>query len=393
MFKTRFALAAALLWIAGPISSAYGQPARAGVEVLRLTEGDLERTAHRLRISPERLQQARQALEEATDLAQEIEVQQLRRGGRVSSLWVRIHRLEAPDRLEALITKRSGEVSGLEEASQYQALTQWALQTASAMASLHPSRALQAVQAWPAPPRWLGEQASQLHEQLQSGLQRDEFPADFSIDPVNALRGLLGQASGWNRFSSQFNRIRRSQSREEANRLIDAMLTELAEKPATTQSLWQYSSLVQQANTVPHDRTEQLHDSLIAAFQHSSEKSSQVPTFIYEAEGQTVELNQGEHYFLQTLRSFYLQPEAILKLVNSWPDLKEKIDRIGGLDRAVSAGPTRIHNPANPEAESRPIRDRSTTRDLIQELKFEALSRPGWVNRRLDSLSEDGADP
>lgn len=387
MTGIRLAVALAMLWSGQATSAVFGQN-RPSVEVKRLTDDDLQRTAHRLRISVERLRQARQALEAATELSDELEVEHLGAAGPIPGLWVRLRRQEAPDRLEAIIALRSRQVSELQQSEHYRAVTQWVLQVASELAPLHPPRALQAVQSWPAPPLRLGEKASQLFEELQTGLESEEFRYDFSIDPAGAVRSLMGPSSGWSRFYSRLNYLRNSDDREEANRLIDGMLSEIAAQPLGSRSYRQYASLIQQTSSLQHDRTSQLQEALISAVQQGSQNGAEGQTFVFEAEGQKVELKQEEFQFLQTLKQLHQQPETMLMMVDSWPSLREKLDQLGGLDRAMQARPTKYFRSGNAQAQPYPGRNFSEAQKLIAELKFEAFARPWKVHQRLDQMAK-----
>lgn len=392
MTAIRWSIALALLWSIQTTCSAFGQQGRRAVEVMRLTDDDLRRTAHQLRVSEQRLRDARQALQEATDLLQEVEVNKLGVGASLPNLWVRIHRQQSPDRLAAMIAAHSKKVSELQNVTQYQILTQWALQTASQLAPVHPTRALQAIQSWPAPPRWLGEQAVEEFEKLQAGLERQGFSDDFAVDPAGSLRGLMNHSSALNRFQLNLSRMRRSGDREEANRMIDEVLAEFGNQPANARSYWQYTNLIQQSRFFPHDRTSQLHQGLISALQQGEPEGAESQTYLFEAGGQEVELQQQEFRFLQSLKQFHRQPETILKLVDSWPSMGEKIDQLGGLDRAMQALPSKIRRAGNPKAEIYAGRNRAAVNDWVEELKFEAFSRPWKVNRRLDELVAQQGD-
>lgn len=380
-----------LLWFAGIPVALFAQPTEPKVVVERLDSSDLERTAHRLRISVEQLQQARQVLDEATELLAKAELQDLAKGGQIAAFWGKIHRRQAIDRLEGLIMQRSRQVPGLEDPSGYDVLTKWAIQTASRLASLHPSRALQAVEAWPPPPRHLGERAADLYEQIHSKLAGDGFPSRYDKDPPGTLGRLLNSSSPVGRIYSELIEVRRSQDRQEANRVIDEFVAEMGKMDAQRGTLLQLSNMIQRTGELPHDRTEELSEALVSAYQRYGDSQAEGLSYLFEANGQQVELGPGEYQFLHDLRRFAGQPEMTLRMADSWPGLREKIDLMGGLDRAISARPAHLRRPADSGNPS-PQQNADKAMELLQELRYEALEHPGWVRRRLDQTAQQSQD-
>lgn len=391
MCLTRWSAAACLCCTA--ITGALpAQPRQPRVVVKRLQDSDLERTAHALRVSVERVQQARQVLDEATRLLEKAAPHQLSEGSAIPHLWLRLNRSQAVDRLEGLILHQSRRVSDLEDFPQYAALTKWMLQAAGQMAMLHPSRALQAVEGWPAPPDRLGESAQELYEEVHSRLAADDFPSRYSRNPPAALSMLLENSSPYSRILSGLNEAVKSRDRRAVNRLIDEFLGRISTEKSDTRMLYQLGGLLRRSRTLPHDREDELTQAMVSAYQRFSESRRQQETYIYEMEGQTVELDAGEQQFLRDLRRFAWQPEMTLRLADSWPALHEKIDRLGGLDRAMSSRLTRVDKRGEDGSISSVEVRNIGPDDLFQELLFEAAARPGWVRRRLDEFAQQQED-
>ncbi len=60
--------------------------------VVNSNDKELRRSAHRMRITPERLRQARRALEEATGIVGRMDPVPVPQLGQLSSLWPQVHR-------------------------------------------------------------------------------------------------------------------------------------------------------------------------------------------------------------------------------------------------------------------------------------------------------------
>ena len=87
------------------------------VEVLK--PQDLKRTAHRLRISVERLANARAALREATDLALRLDPPVLSDYGSLARLWNQLDRKSARERIGLMVAQLSRNAQAAEDSDTF----------------------------------------------------------------------------------------------------------------------------------------------------------------------------------------------------------------------------------------------------------------------------------
>lgn len=366
------------------------QGSEARVAVIRDGDRDLERTAFRLRIPVGQLQQARRALLEATQILQEIDVDQIQAGRALPHLWLRLDRRQAVQSLEALLNKRSAEVSRSESGAEYEKLLRWAVELASEIAELDPSRARRLLETWPPPQEWLGDSAAELFDKLHDELASDDFSQRFSRDARQALANLFRSKHSSSRYRDDLSRIRRTQDREEANHLVDGIVSQLGQvKDPRQVQIW--TSLARLAASLPHDRySELLRAALLASTRIDSASASQQST-IYQVDGKEVALDLREYRILQTLQGFVAaQPEALLNVLEDWPDAKEVVSRLGGLDRSLRARAVAVHRAGEEPRDYRDSRRaREESAELFQQLKANAFSRPWWVRQRLKAMGSD----
>ena len=97
---------------------------------------ELKRAAHRLRVTPERLQNMRVALREATEVARRIDPATSVMIGPIAHGWVQFNRPEAKPNLEELYRDLRMAAGNGEDARGYQSATQGAQAPASAYAQI-----------------------------------------------------------------------------------------------------------------------------------------------------------------------------------------------------------------------------------------------------------------
>jgi len=117
---------------------------------------ELRRTAHQLRISPDHLKNAREALKQATDLA--------RRGSdmnvvpQLAQHWIRIDKSRAPGALEELYGYLSANAREAGTTAIYQRCIASAQSLLRSLATLDTDRTVALWRNWPDPPASLGEE-------------------------------------------------------------------------------------------------------------------------------------------------------------------------------------------------------------------------------------------
>src|SRR5437867_11517901 len=92
--------------------------------VVSSNDKELRRSAHRLRIAPERLRQARRALEEATGIVGSMNPMPGAQLDQLGSLWPQIHHTAARQRLEQLSTELRRAAADAPDAAAYRQQSQ-----------------------------------------------------------------------------------------------------------------------------------------------------------------------------------------------------------------------------------------------------------------------------
>ncbi len=372
-------LASAFLLLCSPTSGMVQETGRK-VTVKVSQDLDLKRPAYVFRVSVEQIENARLALEEATDLLEGLDHLQIKLAAQVPSLWVQIHRRQAPQRLQNLVAIVSKSVPQLEKGLEYEQLSRFAIRVAAETARIDPDRALKILRDWPGPPDWLGDEADSLFEKLTTGLGDERFQSRFMTEPSSAIRNLLN-TSLTRHYSSLYSR---RHDRDRNDRLLDEIAAEFREGPVDSSRLAQFSHLVRVAGYAQTDRMPELFFTLEAALDRADLGGG--TAFRYESDQGSVELTETEHRLLGVLRTMRGQPQALLDLLDSRPRLRGKLDELGGIDGALRARPgnragrNEVRHHRDPMAVDVP--------QIVAALRAAAVSRPWRVRQQLRKIGE-----
>ena len=153
---------------------------------------ELKRAAHRLRVTPERLQNMRVALREATEVARRIDPATAPMIGPIAHSWVQINRPEAKPNLEELYRELRMAAGNAEDARGYQSATQGAQALASAYSQIDFDRAQELIRTWPSPPSKAGEAGEAARREMESRFRQQALNTLSMRDPERAA-ALLAQ--------------------------------------------------------------------------------------------------------------------------------------------------------------------------------------------------------
>ena len=160
--------------LCGILLAALVLPAQeAKVVVVNSESKDLKRTAYRMRISVERLKNARQALQEATDLAKRIRPLQSTSFRQLGNPWVMLHRTRAKSSIKELVSVLRIAALDAREPREYTDATTSAGQLLVALCQLDSDDALQTAKKWPEPSKSLGDAAQKCESEMESQFRRD----------------------------------------------------------------------------------------------------------------------------------------------------------------------------------------------------------------------------
>ncbi|MEJ2109192.1 MAG: hypothetical protein P8Z37_04610, partial [Acidobacteriota bacterium] len=191
---------------------------------------ELKRMAHRLRIPTEQLENARSALQEATDLAGTMDPFPASKINMIISEWKSLH----PSKVESaseyfILALQLQALEAVDEASYSQANSH-ATSILRTLASINYKKAKEILMAWPYPPESFGEAAMQSYDRMQTSVMQSIMEQMAKEDPV----ALKAQSINYEQSSpSELVSIARNListgERDKARELIDRAIEGLAE--------------------------------------------------------------------------------------------------------------------------------------------------------------------
>ncbi len=300
---------------------------------------ELKRTAHQLRISAEHLKNAREALQQATDLA--------RRSPDSSSLsqlaqnWIRLDKSKAPAALEDLYSWLRAAARDAADAPSYQRSTSTAQMLLRSYASLDSERAVGLWQQWPDPPVSLSE-ALKKNQSESAALFAKQLAGQgtgpgLSIGPnVTSLRDAAakGDYSSTARLAAQ---MAQTGDKAEALKLVDQAILDFRQREPDQRALSSYHSFVNQLPNVDPDRYLLALSTLLPVLDRQGKPNTGGTVSVGE---QTIQVTASEAIVIDMCRNLMGRPDLAMRTLNSVPGLKAKLDRIGGID-SISGGPMR----------------------------------------------------
>ena len=297
---------------------------------------ELRRTAHQLRISPDHLKNAREALKQATDLA--------RRGSdmnvvsQLAQHWIRIDKSRAPGALEELYGYLSANAREAGTTAIYQRCIASAQSLLRSLATLDTDRTVALWRNWPDPPASLGDEFRRAQLQAQSvflNQLKGDSPitgppmTDLSSLRQSAARGSYGAAA---QLASQLLQVN---EKGEAIKAIDDAIADFRQRQADPRVLSQYLSFVRQLPGLDTDRYLQAVNALIPALDKQTGPNAGGTIKIGD---QSVHLTASEAAVIELCRNMMGRPELAMRTLNMAPGLKSKLDRIGGIDSISPIG-------------------------------------------------------
>jgi hypothetical protein len=303
---------------------------------------ELKRTAYQLRISVDRLRNAREALKQATDIARRSSdpssVSQL------SQLWMRIDRAQAPGAMEDLYSWMATAARGAEDDAAYQRLTSSAQSLLRSLVSIDAPRASELWQRWPDPPTPFGDALRKRQEEVN-----DRFAKQLAGQaPVGASPDLSSfrEAAARGDFSSAgilISQLNQTGDRAEALRIADQGIQAFKRADPTGPVLSGYVNFVRQLSSVDPDRYMTAFGTMVSSLDRQANPKSGGTISIGD---QTIQVTGSEAAAIDMCRSLMGRPDLAMKTLNSMPGLKAKLDLLGGIDNVVGiprGGPASVN--------------------------------------------------
>ncbi len=293
------------------------------------TTKEMRRTAHQLRISVDRLINAREALKQATELARTNS--DTMAFSQIAQDWTRLDRTRAPGALEDLYSWVRVAAQDAKDVQTYQRCKQSAQALLRTLASLDADRAVNLWQMWPDPPSSLGEvfrktssQADALFaKQLTSQGAGPGMGPDTTMLAQAAARGDYGSTG---RIAVQMTQ---SGERNEAVKLVDQAIADFKQGNADPRSVSSYLTLVRQLPNVDPDRYLTAMNALMPSLERQQSPGSGGTITVGS---QTLQITASEAAVIDMCRGLSGRPDLAMKTLNMAPGLKSKLDRVGGID-------------------------------------------------------------
>jgi hypothetical protein len=394
------------------VPSSYGQETNTQLSVIKVEmvkSKDLRRTAHRLHITIEQLTNARTALKEATDLALRQDPPAPNDYSTLARLWVQMNRQESLAMIASLIEQLCKQAQAADDLNAYRKYTTPALQLLYMLFDLDIEKAKQIADLWPAPATKLGDAAQQVLTQFQSDFStRLMSQGSYALADQSYEQYLQPEKSASLPFAPRVNvasALISANQKEKARALLDQAVADLAKRPPDPSKNGDTETFLRGlVNLYP--------EKFIDAFDNykevlSRQDTSANPGIIYQVGDEKILLDPSESALLNMIRGIYGRPELALKLLESNPGLRAKLNQLGGLDNffnrsMLSGTPMPISYPANaqppvivtnPPGASSDGRQNSAVPekpinlpDLLQSLRGKAALNPEMVRRKLAEI-------
>ncbi len=311
------------------VAFSLGQASR--VVVTRAGDDELRRTAYRLRVCPEQLQNARQALAEARALAPEVAGDVWL--GDLGQLLNRFDREQAPALLAELLGQLSDQAGKAEDSRSYQQITSSAQMLLNLLREKNPDAAAEIVRTWPE--ARVEEPGRPFAEQVRKSLANEQFNALSYSDPVEAL-GRLPEYEGdrldLQARSNLLQQLVSAGAEEEAGRLLDDSVAQSLEKGLDPNAGYSFGQLFSTAAWALPDRLPNMMSQLEAVLGSLPEQASRD---VYVG-AKKVSISARENLVLSIAQSLGNRPDTVSRLLNLAPGLRQKLEPLGGIDAALS---------------------------------------------------------
>ncbi len=297
---------------------------------------ELKRAAHQLRISVDHLKNARDALNQATDIAKRSSDATVL--SQLSQEWTRLDKSKAPSAIEDLYSWQSTAARDAADAQSYQRSASAAEALLRSLASIDSDRAVSLWQLWPDPPSSLGEDFRKRQNEV-SALFAKQLAGTGSSPGMNMGPELTmlkdaaahGDYSSAARLATQLNQ---TGDRAEALKLVDQAIADFKQREPDQGALAAYRTLVTQLPSIDPDRYLMALNSMVLTLDRQGKPDTGGTVTIGD---QTIQVTGAEALVIDMCRRLNGRPDLTMKTLNTIPGLKSRLDRLGGID-IIAAG-------------------------------------------------------
>jgi hypothetical protein len=358
---------------------------------------ELKRTAHRLRIPADQLKNARAVLREATELARKLDSAPAQAYPQLGEAWIQLNRSQAAATIDVLYSHLRTAAAKSQDLQTYQQRTSSAQALLSAMAEMDSDHALQLVRQWPAPPSDLGNEGANLRNRLESEFQSQLAQRMIYQDPAAALKLMPAlDPAGAPNYSMRGQvalQLMRTGQKDQALKIVDQVIADFQQRAPDQRNLQEYAGFVQNLAMVDPDRFVSAFSALAPAL--AGELSGPGFTMTIQSGDQSALLTPSEAIILNIFRGFQGRPQLAMKTLDGLPELKAKLDLVGGIDNFLNpgAGPGPMHisygSPQNrmPSPPPSAGAEKDPLSSLYAELRGKSKKDPELVRSKLNDAA------
>jgi len=359
---------------------------------------EVKSTAHRLHIPEERLKNARSVLRKATDLAGTLDPIPTDALSQIAEAWVQLDRDRAPGAIETLYAQLGATAARASDSQNYQTATLAAQGLLNPLADMDYEKALELIRQWPAPPGPPGDGAD----------HRDELKAQFQnqlaqhltyVDPGSALHLLpaidASKAPDYSLRGQIALQLARSGDTAQADRIASQVIADFRQRTPDAQNVAEYSNFLLSLSMLDSNLFRGAFAFLPPLL--TDQTLGAASPLMVQIGDRSIALSPAEFSVLNVFRGLQGRPELAMNTLDALPDLKAKLESIGGLDNFLN--PNYAAGPAGPDAApegsagtdgSRQASRRTDTVDsLFAELRGKFRKTPGKVRARLSEIASD----
>jgi len=363
---------------------------------------ELKRTAHRLRISTDQLKKTRAVLQEATELARKLDPAPVNSYPQLGEAWIQLNRTQAVATIDSLYSGLRAAAAKSPDLQSYQQGSFSAQALMSALAELDSEHALQLLRQWPDPPAALGEDAVNFRNQIASQSQIQMTQRMIYRDPNAALK-LMPElsASGTPGYSIRGQlalQLMRTGQKDQAVKIADQVIADFQQRTPDQRSAQEYASFLQSYGMVDPDRFVDALGALLPVL------GKQLPGADYamtlRSGDQSAMFTSSESMILNMFRGFQGRPQLAMKTLDSFPDLKAKLDSVGGIDNFLNSGGSSgslnitYGNPSGMGKNNSPTppgAGKDLLSSLYAELRGKSQKDPALVRTKLNEVASNPA--
>jgi hypothetical protein len=340
----------------------------------------------------------RLALREATDLARRVDPVNAMMIGPLAQNWIQINRPEAKPNLEDLYRELRTAATNAEDARGYQSATQAVQSLATAYSEIDFDRAQELIRTWPAPPSRVGEAGEAARREMESRFRQQALNSLANRDPERAA-ALLAQGGdeSWGARGRIAQHLAATGNKEQAVKILDQTLRDLAASTLDVRKAHEYGQLMMHAGAIDPAKSAEVFASLARGAAGMTSGAGRLTVG-----EQSIDLTAGETVLLNALQASGGRFVLASKAVGQAPELKSKLDRIGGFD-AVFSGTERVSltmgagmgmrswggpgmppgGPGGPNSES--------SNQLYSEVREAGRRNPAAVRQKIAEAAQDPA--